>query len=448
VGENYVGICERAAGPDQPQAQAVAAAIRAALQGRSFEGELEYPCHSPTVQRWFAVRITHFEQQGAGRVVVAHEDITARRLAEAARRASDERYRRIVETAHEGVFSVDPAGRVTFANARLLELVGADSQDILHRFFTDYVAPESRPAVARQLAAASTAPAGPEEVVLQRADGELLIVLLSASRLTDGGELPGDVLGMVADITEYRQTQEQLQRVVRLASLGTLAAGIAHEINNPIGGVVMAARNALSAPPGSPETRELLEEIIREAKRCAAVIHGVLQFARHGSTERLPHDVNELAQRAVELARNATSSRELHVTLELAPDLPLVPLHVVALQQALLNLIRNAIDAGGPQTQITIRTALADERHVSVTVQDEGPGIAPEVLPRLFDPFFTLRAGRGGTGLGLSIVHTIMEAHGGRVEVTSTPGRGTQFKLLLPLAGAGADCATAPAGPV
>ena len=230
------------------------------------------------------------------------------------------------------------------------------------------------------------------------------------------------------------QSQEQLRHSERLASIGTLAAGIAHEINNPINSILLASQYALRYSAITDEKlKETFTNISDESKRCGKIIKSVLQFAKAEKTKKWPHDINEVVRRASDLAKNYIRSNQLEVDLRLADQLPQAVLNPTEIEQVLVNLIENAAEAARGPVSVILATASLGSR-IRISVRDTGPGILPEQLKHIFDPFFSTRREQGGTGLGLSIAHGIIADHGGSMTVQSTVGRGTEFVIELNIA--------------
>jgi CheY-like chemotaxis protein len=254
--------------------------------------------------------------------------------------------------------------------------------------------------------------------------------------------------GVVSDVTDRRALQVQLERSERMASLGTLAAGLAHEINNPLAAVLAnleSLQRELGAGAG-PGVDELLAETRDGAERVRDVVRSLRTFARPGADGPRATDVRSEIDAAVRLTLNELRH---HARLEVrVGDLPPVAASTHQLGQVFLNLLTNAAQAipegNADQHLITLEAATAPDGWARVEVRDSGAGIAPELLPRIFEPFFTTKAQGVGTGLGLAIVHSIVAAVGGRVEVESRLGSGTTFRVLLPPAPA----ATPPPEPV
>jgi len=231
------------------------------------------------------------------------------------------------------------------------------------------------------------------------------------------------------------ETERAMRRAEQLASLGTLAAGVAHEINNPLNSIMVHAELGLrrvEKGASADQLRERFQTIIEEVKRCGAITHDVLSLSKEESKspDRLA-DLNEVVQRARELMTSHLQMLEALVELDLA-ELPPVHLNTTTMQHVVVNLLRNAAEAGGHGVHVRISTRHADDT-VVLRVSDDGPGIPEEHLDKVFDPFFSLRREDGGTGLGLNLVRRTVLDHGGTVGVESPPGGGTTFTVRLPV---------------
>jgi PAS domain S-box-containing protein len=244
---------------------------------------------------------------------------------------------------------------------------------------------------------------------------------------------------MVAERTEELvASQDKLRQSERMASIGALASGIAHEINNPVGAILLASQNALeiSEQDGDPQkTVRMLQDtcrrIIHNARRCGAIVKGVLQFSREQRRERIPTDMNVAVKNAVELVQESMNAQQCTIELKLARQLPRVVADPIELEQVIVNLVKNSIESVSGAVHVVVET---DSRDTSVflKVADDGCGIAKDQLKHIFDPFFTTRQRQGGTGLGLSVVHGIVNSHGGNINVQSTVGVGTTITITLP----------------
>lgn len=253
---------------------------------------------------------------------------------------------------------------------------------------------------------------------------------------------------------QLKMAQQKLMQSDRLASLGQLAASVAHEINNPVAGILnlsMLMQRIVKddgIPKGrEPEFRKYLGQVVSETGRVGRIVSDLLSFSRRSKPQRGPADLNALIQRTLSLVDHKLKLASIALELRLAPDLPPLPCDASQMQQVILNLVMNAAEAttnraGG---RIIVETRLADAGSlVELVVEDNGEGMTPEVVKRIFDPFFTTKPDGKGVGLGLAVLYGIVQAHDGDVEVSSTPGHGSRFVVLLPLYNG--QPVTAPAG--
>jgi two-component system NtrC family sensor kinase len=236
---------------------------------------------------------------------------------------------------------------------------------------------------------------------------------------------------------ELRAAQDTLVRTEKLSSLGKLSASIAHEINNPLAGILTFAklmiRTIEHGPVGEAERRTLVKQLAlvqRETERCTAIVRNLLDFARERPLQLKDVDVNHVVEEVFSLVSNQTAILGVEVTRDLA-RVPMVEADFGQLRQAFVNIVINAIEAMGKGGTLRVSTRpLPEEDGVEIVFQDDGPGIPPEIVQKIFDPFFTTK--EKGTGLGLSVVYGIVERHKGRVTVESEPGKGTRFTIRLP----------------
>lgn len=233
---------------------------------------------------------------------------------------------------------------------------------------------------------------------------------------------------------EAERAREQLHHAERLSAVGTLASGVAHQINNPLNNILLTAEHALGEQ-GAAAPRMWHEALIasaEEARRCERIVRGLMAFARGEPGQKWPEDANQVLRRARDLA--AGTAAEHQACVELLPCEGAVPIlaNSIALEQALVNVIRNAIQSR-PGAHVTLRTERAAQT-VRIEVRDDGRGVDRETIHHLFEPFFTTRAANGGTGLGLSVAHRIIADHDGTITVDSRPGEGTLVSVDLPLA--------------
>ena len=401
-------------------------------------------------------------------------------LTEEAVRRSEASFRSMIELLPEGVvvhrggriLYINPEGVRRLAYTRAEELVGRPVAEIIH--------PDERADLAGRLAriAATGEPLELHEYRLLKRDGSLMTAeVVSLQMMFDGAPA---VVALSRDVTEQRHLQAQLAQADRLASMGLLAAGVAHEINNPLtymllnlerivrelpevygvldrlqgelaaslGGPAAAALLARAGAPAAIEQVQGLAERAREAasgaRRVAKIAGDLKVFARADSDERVAVSVNALMSQAIDIAANELRFR---ASIQRSyGEVPFVMANAGRLTQVFLNLLVNAahaIEEGAPKENTVQITTRRHDGEVWIEITDSGCGIPREHLDRLFDPFFTTKAAGLGSGLGLSICANIARAHGGRIEVTSEPGRGSRFTVCLP-ASAATDVASTP----
>jgi two-component system, cell cycle sensor histidine kinase and response regulator CckA len=346
----------------------------------------------------------------------------------------------------DAVIAVDLAGHVSFMNQAAATLTGISAGDAMGRPVRDIV---------RLLD--PMLPASPLDVVLEKKMGIIIeeaplkhatsanrIISDSASPVVDDGHMLGAVM-VFRDITEQKLVQKQLELADRLASLGTMAAGVAHEVNNPLAVVVANASYALEELRNQDSERlagaiEALTELESAASRIAAIVSGLQAFSRPAQPIGTDADVGV----AVEWAIRSTAHeyRDLASVVVHVVAIPRVKLDETRLGQILVNLMMNAAHAIAPghyaESSVTIGARVADDK-VVIEVRDTGSGMTPEVLKRVFEPFYTTKGASVGAGLGLAICHGIVASAGGRLEVESTLGEGSMFRVTLPIAVRGAS---------
>ena len=273
---------------------------------------------------------------------------------------------------------------------------------------------------------------------LQAEDGRRYLVAVAP--LDEVGSQSGSVITW-SDVTELSDMQEQLARSRRLATVGQLAAGVAHEINNPLATITTCAEATLrnmrkgGATSPSNEGRDwsfYLEEIVRQALRCKEITRSLLDLSRQRRPVRVACDINEMAAQCARLSEDRVQSEAIKIKVSLDPEVGEIATDAGMVRQVLDNLLGNALDAlGEGGGEITVSTHRVAER-VAIEVADTGQGIPPEMLVRIFDPFFTTKDQGKGSGLGLAISYTLAEALGGALTVESRQGAGSRFRLWIP----------------
>jgi PAS domain S-box-containing protein len=393
--------------------------------------------------------------------LLARQLVTARQRAHdaalrmtVALRASEERYRRIVETADEGIWVVDAQGLTSFLNPKMAHMLGCSAGELRARpmaeFLDDGALPTGR---------------ATREQRLRRPDGSTLWTLLSTTPITEADGRPGGLLAMVSDISQQKEAEAvraaleaQLGASQKMEAIGTLAGGIAHDFNNILAAILGNVALAQQAPLDGP-TRSRLAQVSQSAERARSLVQQILAFSRRQPHSLKPQFLAPAVEESMRLLRPI-----LPAMVELELQLPGEPLVVQAdatqIHQVLMNLCTNAWHAmGGQPGRIDIhlaaqrldraaaaRLGLPEGGYAQLSVADTGSGMDETTRQRLFEPFFTTKPLGQGTGLGLAVVHGIVAAHGGAIAVSSALGRGSRFDLYFPLLAA-AEAAVEPPMP-
>ena len=357
------------------------------------------------------------------------------------------------------ILSEIASGRILDVNEAFSKLSGWTREEAVGRTLTELDA-WPRLADRDQLKALLDSSAIPEGVELQlkRKNGEPIDLLVSAEVIHVGGE--PRLLAQAIDVSGRKRAEEQLARYhheleerveqsgeqlrrsmdrledrERLATVGTLAAGIAHQINNPIGAISAVAEVSLLGDErdddDDPRT-EAMREILQQARRCGQIVRSILQFSRNEPTVKWVEDLNPTVQRAARLARSYVESRGGRLDLRLHRDPLPILMSPIAIEQVVVNLVRNAAESRAAGVSIALGTAI-EEDWATLCIDDDGPGISPEARGQAFDPFFTTRLDDGGTGLGLSVAHGLVSDHGGEIRIETSPDEGTRIVVRLPL---------------
>ncbi len=248
--------------------------------------------------------------------------------------------------------------------------------------------------------------------------------------------------GFITDISERKRLEEQLNQSSKLAALGELVGGIAHEVNNPTGIIVMRSAGLMREADAQGLSEDIIDDIEviqRQSDKIAQITSGLLAFSRQTPFSPLEVDVNKMVANAAALVENVLRSKNITYLPELVDGLPLVTADTTRIEQVLVNLFNNSMDAMPDGGELCVSTRLDEgtqNRHyVRISVKDTGEGISEEHLARLFDPFFTTKEVGKGTGLGLAVSYGIVQEHGGRFEVESKLGEGAVFHIVLPFVG-------------
>lgn len=366
-------------------------------------------------------------------------------------RESERRYRHLVEQSPISIY-IHRDGRVVFANqvgATMLgtdlplELIGRSLLDIVHPDFHHLLDQSVRNAEEAETGLALT------EQRLVKLDGTVIDVEVKTIPCIYE-DLPA-VQVVAIDIGErkraerqQRQLEQQVRQQQKLESLGTLASGVAHEINNPVNAIMNYGQLIFDRLLGDEKLKTFAGEIVHESERIGKIVHNLLAFSRPDMEARSPVDIQDVVNGTMLLISTVIKKDHIHLNVDIPDALPLLKCHSQQIQQVLMNLMTNARDAlneryleGEGSKTIDISACLIEDlegRWIRTSVRDNGTGINPEIASRLFDPFFSTKQTGSGTGLGLSVSHGIVKEHQGRMTVESKPGVFTCFNVDLPLA--------------
>ncbi|HSB53313.1 MAG TPA: ATP-binding protein, partial [Gemmatimonadales bacterium] len=351
----------------------------------------------------------------------------------AALRESEERYRRLFSAATDAIVTLDRQGMITSFNEAAEALWNVRAAEVVGNRWDKVLSFESPVMVAEQIARALTGESGSFEAWIRRHDAERCVVAMSFSPLVEDGSTTA-VLGIVRDVSEQRRVQSQLLQAEKMSAIGQLVGGMAHEINNPLASILVNMELLLSEAK-DPSQLETLTAIKTETDRAAQIVRNLLTYVRGQGSARTVLDLRDAVRGAVALRRNQLLNSQISVEVHLPAEPVLVSGNKVNLQQVLMNLLMNAeqaIRAHRGRGSLWVRLVVNDGLGV-ITVDDDGPGIPPEMLSRIFDPFYTTKPEGEGTGLGLSVTAGIVADHHGRISAAERPGGGARFTVELPL---------------
>src|SRR3954447_12766818 len=364
----------------------------------------------------------------------------------AARQTLDDRFfRHIVSSMRNGVIAFRRDGTLALMNAEGYRIFGLTPSDRdVGRPFADVLC--GCPEIIRVLSGAFELSHLPNRAELRLKELDRVIGYTLSQVKDDGGTPIGAVL-FFKDLTHVEQMEERERLRDRLASLGEMAAGVAHELKNPLAGIEVMAGLLRRQVPDSRDAQSLLADILSEAKLANAIVVEMLEFVRPVRLQVERTDLRDVVQQSVTMAESKVPRRDVVVRVNLQPGLPMIESDHHQLSQVFTNLVANAFEALDGKGQITISaTTTAIEADpafagihpptpaVLIEVADDGPGVPAELTDRIFNPFFTTKV--TGTGLGLAIVRKIIDAHDGRIDVSSTPQTGTKFRVTLPVSSA------------
>lgn len=365
-------------------------------------------------------------------------DMTEIKRAGEALRESEERFRQLAEASFEGI-AIHEGGRILDANAVLAGMFGYEREELLGKSHAELIPPARAGAPAEPYAADR----GPQEAQGVRRDGSTFPIEIRGKAIPFQGRTIH--FSAVRDLTERKKTEErsrqhqqELAHVLRLSTMGEMATGLAHELNQPLSAIVSYAQGCLrriqSGTSSPTELVDILGKVTLQAGRAGAIIRRLRAFVSKQDAQLTKVGINDVVRETVQFLSPDVRRLRLSLDLDFADQLPEIEADVIQIEQVLLNLLRNACEALCDEDRwprrITVRTGIGERGMISVAVCDTGPGLSPAVAAHLFEPFFTTKS--DGMGLGLSISKSIIEAHGGRIWATTNEGCGVTFHFCLP----------------
>jgi PAS domain S-box-containing protein len=349
----------------------------------------------------------------------------------------------LIMSSVDAVIAADKKGRILLFNDAASEILGYTKDEALTKIDIRDIYPDTvEKEVMHWLRTAEYGGKGKlkaYQVNVLSKSGELIPIRLNASIIYEN-EREVATLGFFYDLREalkmereLEETRLQLFQSAKMAALGKLAAGVAHQINNPLGGIQMFAQLLLEEHNLCEEAIKDAQRILEDAQRCRDTVKELLEFARQSSHKPKPLDMNKALSRTLFLLEKQVLFHDIVVVKEFDAELPLVTCDVQQMSHVFMNVILNAADAMNGEGQLTITTSQIDEKHVGLIISDTGPGIPEDIIGHIFDPFFTTKEEGKGTGLGLSVAYRIVLNHGGKITASNNEASGASFRIELPI---------------
>jgi two-component system NtrC family sensor kinase len=343
----------------------------------------------------------------------------------------------IVENSPDAIVVIRKGGEIIIFNSAAERLLGYEKDQVMGKInIVNLYPPGIAKKIMKDMRSADFGGPGilvKQEMALLDKDGNEIPVFISAALLFQKNQEIGSV-GIFTDLREKKRLERQLLRTEKLSSLGKMAAGIAHEINQPLTGVLTFSHLLLKKFKDADQTRRDLEVIVRETTRIKKIVQGVLDFSREASIQKKPCRIESILDHTLDIVIHQDRFFGISLKKEYGQEVPEVIVDEDRIEQVFLNIILNAVDAMQGSGILTIRTRRR-EQTVEIDLADTGQGISEPILDKIFDPFFTTKdSSEGmGMGLGLAVSYGIVKNHNGDIQVASIPGRGTTFTVRLPL---------------
>ncbi len=417
--------------------------VRGSTPGTTVTGDVEARINGSN--KIFSTRIVTIESEGDITYIVYIKDVTNSRLMKKELMETNEFLKKIIDSSVNGIVATDMKGNILIFNKGAENILGYKAEEVLggKMNISQIYPPGMAKNIMKKIRSNDYGGKGrlnPIRVQVLNKNGETIPISLSAAMIydEDGNEIAS--VGIFSDLryildieSKLLEAQTRLLQAEKMASLGRLAAGVAHEINNPLSGVLMFASMVLEELPENDPHREDLQHIVKETLRCKEIVKSLLEFSRQSEIKIEPVDVNAIVEGELKFLEKQAIFANVKIVKQLNPAIPKVRGNSSQLKQVFMNIMVNAADAMPNGGTLTIRTyASPDLKKVYVEFSDTGVGIPKENINKIFDPFFTTKPVGKGTGLGLSTSYGIIKSHKGNIEVESEVGKGTTFRIELP----------------
>ncbi len=350
----------------------------------------------------------------------------------------------LIKSAVDAIIASDMNGDILIFNDTACEIAGYKAEEVIGKLSIREIYPgDGAKNVMKMLRSDQYGGKGTlrsYRVDIRKKNGDAIPINLNAAIVYDGDKEVA-TLGFFHDLretlkieSELEKTRVQLLQAEKMSSLGELAAGVAHQLNNPLGGITLYTQLMMEDYELPDDAKKDLERILQDAQRCSNIVKELLKFSRQTSNEIYPRDVNQILSETLFLVENQTLFQNISIEKDFQESLPSVPVDIQKIKHVFMNIILNAADAMEGKGILTLSSWLAPSRdRVCVEISDTGPGIEEDILLKIFDPFFTTKEQGKGTGLGLSLAYRIVEDHGGKIFAESKVGLGTVFIIELML---------------
>jgi PAS domain S-box-containing protein len=395
-------------------------------------------------ERHIKVEYVGAVEQGSGAYIGFLTDVTDIQQLQTELHRRNTFFHNLIESSVDGIMAADMKGNIILFNSGAQRILGYSKEEAFSQLHTTRLYPEGEARdILRRMRSNDYGGKGllqRHELIAITKDGRQIPMSISGGIIYDGKEeiatygIFTDLRGIQKIEADLQQTHKMLLQSEKMAGLGRLAAGVAHEINNPMSGITLYSNLLLERLGEDHPAAEDLHVIINETERCKQIVSDLLEFSHQTTYEHTGVNVNEQIRKALVILRMQPLFHNIEVVTELEGELSRIWGNAIRLNQVFTNIIVNAIQAMEGRGKLTIITRHRSKRGiVEIVITDTGPGIEKEILSEIFDPFFTTKAQDGGTGLGLSVSYAIVREHKGSIRVESTLGKGTSFTLRFPI---------------